>query len=43
MADDEVATKTPESDAAEGSLLPGDTPAQEGESMGVSSLCSAPM
>ncbi|KAL8950481.1 MAG: hypothetical protein Q9222_003497 [Ikaeria aurantiellina] len=34
MADDEVATKAPESDAQE-NLVAGDTPAQEGASMGV--------
>ncbi|KAL8764658.1 MAG: hypothetical protein Q9209_007946 [Squamulea sp. 1 TL-2023] len=33
MADDEVATKAPESDRQE-SLVPGDTPAQQGASMG---------
>lgn len=37
MADEEVATKAPESDAAEQSIFPGDTRAQEGASMGVSS------
>jgi hypothetical protein len=43
MADDEVATKAPESDAQETSqkqeetqsIIPGDTKAQEGPSMGV--------
>ena len=35
MADEEVATKAPESDAAEQSATPGDTPAQEGPTMGV--------
>lgn len=35
MADDDVATKAPESDAQE-SLVAGDTPAQDGPSMGVS-------
>lgn len=41
MADPEVATKAPESDAAEDtipvapSLVPGDTPAQHGASMGL--------
>jgi hypothetical protein len=38
MADPEVATKAPESDAAEetkASLFPGDTPAQKGASLGV--------
>ena len=35
MADDDVATKAPESDAAESNTLPGDTPAQQGASMGV--------
>lgn len=34
MADDDVATRAPESDAA-GSGIPGDTPAQQGASMGV--------
>lgn len=34
MADNEVATKAPESDAHE-SFVPGDTKAQEGPSMGV--------
>ncbi len=37
MADSEVATKAPESDTQERSTIPGDTPAQEGASMGVSS------
>lgn len=42
MSDPEVATKAPESDAAEereseASLVPGDTPAQSGASLGVSS------
>lgn len=39
MADLEVATKAPESDGAEenaGSIIPGDTPAQSGASLGVS-------
>lgn len=36
MAEEEVATKAPESDLAE-PLVPGDTPAQEGATMGVSS------
>ena len=36
MAEEEVATKAPESDAHEESLFPGDTPAQEGPTMGVS-------
>jgi len=36
MADEEVATKAPESDLTE-PLVPGDSPAQEGASMGVSS------
>lgn len=38
MADPEVATKAPESDATEetsGSFIPGDTPAQTGASMGL--------
>ena len=34
MAEDEIATKAPETDA-QGSLVSGDTPAQEGASMGV--------
>lgn len=40
MADEEVATKAPESDGNEktndNSIIPGDTPAQQGASMGVS-------
>lgn len=44
MAEPEVATKAPESDAAEtaapeaapATLIPGDTPAQSGASLGVS-------
>lgn len=35
MADEEVATKAPESDAIEESPIPGDSKAQEGPSMGV--------
>lgn len=35
MADEEVATKAPESDAAQQSVIPGDTPAQEGPTLGV--------
>lgn len=35
MAEEELATKSPENDAQE-SLIPGDTVAQEGASMGVS-------
>jgi hypothetical protein len=39
MAESEVATKAPESDAAEdqapASIIPGDTPAQSGASLGV--------
>ena len=35
MAVDELATKAPESDAAETSLIAGDTPAQTGPTMGV--------
>ncbi|KAK5153035.1 hypothetical protein LTR04_006276, partial [Oleoguttula sp. CCFEE 6159] len=35
MADEEVATKAPESDAAEDSVFPGDTKADQGASMGV--------
>ncbi|TAQ90679.1 hypothetical protein B7494_g1012 [Chlorociboria aeruginascens] len=34
MTEPEVATKAPESDAVEASLLPGDTPAQSGASLG---------
>ncbi|KAL8978418.1 MAG: hypothetical protein Q9205_005983 [Flavoplaca limonia] len=37
MAEDEIATKAPETDA-QGSLVSGDTPAQEGASMGVRPL-----
>ncbi len=36
MADEDVATKAPESDAQEKSVFPGDTPAQEGPTMGAS-------
>lgn len=36
MADDEVATKAPESDGNDKSIFPADTPAQQGASMGVS-------
>jgi len=36
MADEEVATKAPESDAPEKSVFPGDTPAQEGPTLGAS-------
>lgn len=44
MSDPEVATKAPESDAAEqseapASLVPGDTPAQQGASMGLGEHC----
>jgi len=35
MADQDVATKAPESDAVAASLIPGDTPAQSGASLGV--------
>jgi len=35
MADQDVATKAPESDAVATSLIPGDTPAQSGASLGV--------
>ncbi|KAI9818303.1 MAG: hypothetical protein M1832_004421 [Thelocarpon impressellum] len=35
MVEADVATKAPESDAAAGSVFPGDTPAQQGASMGV--------
>lgn len=38
MADDEVATKAPESDAAEQSAIPGDSTVDQGASMGVSRL-----
>lgn len=38
MADDEVATKAPESDAAEQSAIPGDSTVDQGASMGVSAL-----
>ncbi|KAI9707349.1 MAG: hypothetical protein M1836_000309 [Candelina mexicana] len=34
MTDQDLATKAPESDAAEGSIVPGDTKAQQGASMG---------
>ncbi|KAI9805270.1 MAG: hypothetical protein M1833_005723 [Piccolia ochrophora] len=34
MAENDVATKAPESDAAEQPIIPGDTPAQEGPTMG---------
>lgn len=40
MADEDVATKAPEGDAAEQSAVPGDTPAQTGPTMGVSSASS---
>jgi hypothetical protein len=40
MADEEVATKAPESDAVEDSLFKGDSIAQEGPSMGVSTFSS---
>ena len=40
MAEEEIATKAPENDAQE-SLVPGDTPAQEGASMGVGYLAIA--
>ncbi len=36
MADEEIATKAPESDAHEKSVFPGDTPAQEGPTLGAS-------
>ena len=36
MADDQIATKAPEIDAAQESPFPGDSVAQEGPSMGVS-------
>ena len=42
MADEDVATKAPESDAAEQSVIPGDTPAQAGPSMGVRSIYDFP-
>lgn len=35
MAEPEIATKAPENDAAEQSLFPNDTRAQDGASMGV--------
>lgn len=35
MTEPQPATKAPESDAAEGSIFPNDTPAQTGPSMGV--------
>jgi len=35
MADQDVATKAPESDAISASPIPGDTPAQSGASLGV--------
>lgn len=38
MAEEDVATKAPENDAQEGSIFPGDTPAQAGPTMGVGSL-----
>jgi len=39
MADEEVATRAPESDAAaEQSAIPGDSKAQDGPSMGVNTL-----
>ena len=38
MADEDVATKAPESDATQQSIVPGDTPAQTGPSMGVKLL-----
>lgn len=38
MAEPEVATKAPENDAAEQSVFPNDTRAQEGASMGVGRL-----
>ena len=42
MADDDVATKAPESDAQEASLVSStDTPAQQGPTMGVCILLSA--
>ena len=37
MANDDVATKAPESDAQEKSVFPRDTPAQEGPTLGVNS------
>jgi len=42
MADQEVATKAPESDAAEASLIPGDTPTQSGASLGEHCLKDRP-
>lgn len=41
MSDGDVATKAPESDAAEQSVLAGDTTAQHGASMGVSAPLKA--
>ena len=38
MAEEEVATKAPESDSQESSFFSGDTPAQAGPTMGVGSL-----
>lgn len=40
MSEPDVATKAPESDAAEApaSIVPGDTPAQSGASLGVGNL-----
>ena len=38
MADQDIATKAPESDAVIASLVPGDTPAQSGASLGVCPL-----
>jgi hypothetical protein len=43
MADEDVATRAPESDAVKDSPFPGDSIAQEGPSMGVSTrLCEQP-
>ena len=39
MADDDIATKAPESDAADKSIIAGDTPAQEAPAMGVGPDC----
>lgn len=36
MAEEEVATKAPESDGNDKGIFPADTPAQQGASMGVS-------
>jgi hypothetical protein len=43
MSEPEIATKAPENDAVEQSLVPGDTPAQTGASLGVCSLYFTPV